>query len=177
MRDVIFPVADETVCENLVKKHSAGGTDHDRQVHTMVRASYASHYRRMLPKLPDALEFRSNNATHRPLLEVIEAIKRGRESAGQYYPLADIAVAGVIRPKWRRVVIEEAPDGGQRVNRINDEICVLQSLRDRLRCKEIWVVGAARFRNPDQDIFPAIFWSAGRPATTGSACRWKPTPA
>jgi TnpA family transposase len=58
----------------------------------------------------------------------------------------------VIRPKWRGIVIEQAPDGGQRVNRINYEICVLQSLRDRLRCKEIWVVGADRFRNPDQDL-------------------------
>ena len=158
VRDVIFPVADETVCKNLMKEQHAGGIDRNRQVHTIIRASYASHYRRMLPKLLDALEFRSNNVTHRPLLEAIDAIKCGRKGAGQYYALSDIAVDGVIRPKWRGVVIEEAPDGGQRVNQINYEICVLQSLRDRLRCKEIWVVGADRFRNPDQDLpsdFPA----------------------
>jgi hypothetical protein len=29
---------------------------------------------------------------------------------------------------------------------------VLQVLRDRLRCKEIWVVGANRYRNPDDDL-------------------------
>jgi len=28
-----------------------------------------------------------------------------------------------------------------RVNRVNYEICVLTALRERLRCKEIWVVG------------------------------------
>jgi hypothetical protein len=44
----------------------------------------------------------------------------------------------------------------QRINRINYEICVLQSLRERLRCKEIWVAGADRFRNPDEDL-PADF--------------------
>lgn len=152
VRDVIFPVADEAVCQNLVKERDAGGLDRNRQVHTIIRASYASHYRRMLPKLLDALEFRSNNAVHRPLLEAIDAIQRERESVGQYHALADIAVEGVIRPKWRGIVIEDGPDGGQRVNRINYEICVLQSLRDRLRCKEIWVVGADRFRNPDQDL-------------------------
>jgi hypothetical protein len=30
--------------------------------------------------------------------------------------------------------------------------CVLQALRDRLRCKEIWVQGADRWRNPDDDL-------------------------
>ena len=41
-------------------------------------------------------------------------------------------------------------------HRINYEICVLQTLRERLRCKEIWVAGADRFRNPDEDL-PADF--------------------
>jgi TnpA family transposase len=36
------------------------------------------------------------------------------------------------------------------------EIAVFQALRDRLRCKEIWVVGADRWRNPDEDL-PADF--------------------
>jgi len=32
------------------------------------------------------------------------------------------------------------------------EICVLQTLQRRLRCKEIWVEGADRYRNPDNDL-------------------------
>jgi TnpA family transposase len=52
-------------------------------------------------------------------------------------------------------VLEDTSDG-QRINRINYEICVLQTLRERLRCKEIWVAGANRFRNPDEDL-PADF--------------------
>jgi TnpA family transposase len=39
---------------------------------------------------------------------------------------------------------------------------VLQTLRERLRCKEVWVAGANRFRNPDEDL-PADF--AARRAT------------
>jgi hypothetical protein len=33
---------------------------------------------------------------------------------------------------------------------------LLQALRVQLRCKEIWVVGANRYRNPDEDL-PADF--------------------
>src|SRR5918997_261397 len=32
------------------------------------------------------------------------------------------------------------------------EVATLQALRDALRCKEIWVVGADRWRDPDQDL-------------------------
>lgn len=53
-------------------------------------------------------------------------------------------------PKWRDLILEKDPAGGVRVNRANYEVCVLTALR--VRCKEIWVVGADRFRNPDDDL-------------------------
>jgi hypothetical protein len=151
VREVIFPVAGAQIFEALVKEHRACGPQ-NRRVQAAIRASYGSYYRRMLPKLLAALEFRSNNATHRPLLDAIEAIRRTQGDARQYFSISEIAVDGVIRPKWRDIVIEDAPGGGKRVNRINYEICVLQTLRDRLRCKEIWVTGADRFGNPDDDL-------------------------
>ena len=45
---------------------------------------------------------------------------------------------------------------GSTSNRINYEICVLLTLRERLRCKEVREVGVGRFRNPDSDL-PADF--------------------
>jgi TnpA family transposase len=36
------------------------------------------------------------------------------------------------------------------------EVCTFQALRDQLRCKELWVVGADRWRNPAEDL-PADF--------------------
>lgn len=156
VREVIFPVAGEATFEKLVKEAAAGGGQRHARIHTVVRASYGSYYRRMLPKLLAALEFRSNNTVHRPLLDAIDVIRAAVDDGRQYYDLEDIAVDGVIRPKWRDIVIEMAPDGSQRVNRINYEICVLQSLREKLRCKEVWVIGADRWRNPDDDL-PADF--------------------
>ena len=57
-----------------------------------------------------------------------------------------------MRDLWREVVLETDSQGHARVNRISYELCVLHMLRERLRCKEIWVVGADRYRNPDEDV-------------------------
>src|SRR5262249_35517290 len=50
------------------------------------------------------------------------------------------------------LVVEADGKGGTRVNRMNYEISALHALREALRCKAIWVVGAQRFRNPDEDL-------------------------
>jgi hypothetical protein len=42
--------------------------------------------------------------------------------------------------------------GEDRINRINYEISTLQVICDKLRCKEIWVPGSERYRNPDEDL-------------------------
>jgi len=43
-------------------------------------------------------------------------------------------------------------DGQERINRVNYEISLLQALREQLRSKEIWVVGAKRYCNPEEDL-------------------------
>lgn len=35
---------------------------------------------------------------------------------------------------------------------MNYEICVLHALKDKLKCREIWVAGANRYRNPDEHL-------------------------
>src|SRR3546814_4389005 len=66
----------------------------------------------------------------------------------RFVPLQDVPIEEVIPARWRSSVIDD--DG--RVNRISYELCVLTQLRDRIRSKEIWVVGADRYRNPDDDL-------------------------
>ena len=53
---------------------------------------------------------------------------------------------------WRELILMPDKQGHLRVDRLKYELCVLQVLRERLRCKEIWVVGANRYRNPDEDL-------------------------
>ena len=50
MREVIFPVVGEHTFEALVREARALGTPQSRRVHTAVRASYGSYYRRMMPQ-------------------------------------------------------------------------------------------------------------------------------
>ena len=63
-----------------------------------------------------------------------------------------IPIDGVVPSKWRDLVLEEDAAGRAKINRINYEICVLQSLRECLRVKEIWVEGADCYRNSDEDV-------------------------
>lgn len=152
VRDVIFPVVNEQTIEQLVAEFRSSGPNYVKKIHTKIRTSYAQHYRRMLPRILEGLEFRSNNAAWRSILDAIDVIKVRQDQPGRYFAAGDVPIDGVVRKKWHDIVIEEAPDGTQRINRINYEICVLQALREKLRCKEVWVVGAKRFCNPDDDL-------------------------
>ena len=152
VRDVIFPVASEDTIVQLVKEFRSSGPAYAKKIYTKIRSSYAQHYRRMLPRILEVLDFRSNNAAWRPILGAIDVIKAHQDERTLYFSVDEVPVDGVVRNKWREIVVEKAPDGTERINRINYEICVLQALREKLRCKEIWVVGADRFRNPDQDV-------------------------
>lgn len=152
VKEVVYPVAGEDTLKSLLKEYKSSGPAYQQQVHKILRSSYSNHYRRMLPKILEALTFCSSNTQHRPVLDALDWLKHNQASNQRYIKLDDtIPVDGVIQPKWRDIVIEEN-QGEKRINRINYEICVLQALRKRLRCKEIWVVDADRYRNPDDDL-------------------------
>src|SRR5260370_42680986 len=53
---------------------------------------------------------------------------------------------------WYELVREKDKQGEWQINRIHDELCVLEAVRDKLRCRELWVVGADKYRNPDDDL-------------------------
>ena len=153
VKEVLYPVVGLETLQDLVKEFKVSGPAYQQVVHTVIRASYSNHYRRLLPPLLDALEFRSNNTLHRPVMEALQLLKAYRDSRQQYFATEDpVPIEGVIKSKWRDLVVAKDKDGKERVNRINYEIGVLQALRDRLRSKEIWVVGANRYRNPDEDL-------------------------
>ena len=157
VRDVVFPVVGEQTLRDLVKEWKATGPTYRITLRTVIRNSYQGHYRRIVPTLLAALVFRSNNDRHRPVMDALALVKRFADTKVHTFP-ADIEVPldGVVRGLWREAVMETDAAGRDRVNRVTYEIAVLEALRERLRCKEIWVVGANRYRNPDDDL-PADF--------------------
>jgi hypothetical protein len=72
VREVVFPVAPQPVLRELMAEFRASGPTYQRTVKATLRASYTNHYRVGLIKLLDVLEFRSNNTTHRPVLDALE---------------------------------------------------------------------------------------------------------
>jgi hypothetical protein len=54
----------------------------------------------------------------------------------------------VVPKAW----LDGVTDGDGRVERIPYELCVLIALRDALRRREVYVQGAGRWKNPDEDL-------------------------
>ncbi len=157
VRAVVFPVVDEQTLRDLVAEGEATGPMYRHHLQAVIRGSYRSHYRRMLPVVLGALTFRSNNQEHRPVLDALALVHRHLDSKLHCYPLEDtVPLDGVVPIAWRDAVIERDASGRTRINRITYEICALRALREQLRCKETWVEGADRYRNPDEDL-PADF--------------------
>lgn len=118
------------------------------------RASYTNHYRRGLIKLLDVLEFRSSNHAHRPVIEALALVARYANAGNTtYYPLGEtVPVHKAMGGAWAEVVHRTDKRGRRRVVRMVYEVVAFQALRDQLKCKEICVVGADKWRNPDEDL-------------------------
>ena len=157
VRDVIYPAVGEPTLRDLAREAKATGPTYRTTLRATIRGSYSGHYRRAVLDLLAALDFRSNNEAHRPVIRALDLVRRYADAKVRAYPAGeDVPLDGVVRPLWRDAVVDRDPQGRLRVNRITYEICALEALRDQLRCKEVWVAGADRYRNPDEDL-PADF--------------------
>ncbi|MGX1818017.1 DUF4158 domain-containing protein [Streptomyces albidoflavus] len=157
VRRVIFPVVGgEKTLKALAAEAAANEARYKARVRTVLRSSYSAHWRRMLSPLLRALELKCNNTAYRPVMDAIDLLGRYLEQPlkeGAFFdPAETVPLDGVVPEQWRAAVVD---DKG-RVERIPYELCVLVALRDAVRRREIWVVGANRWRNPEDDL-PADF--------------------
>ena len=91
VRDVIFPAVGEQTLHDLVAEGEATGPS----------------YRRMLPLVPDALSFRSNNQARRPVLDALAVIARHAARRMRCYPAAEwVPLVGVVPVAWRDIVLD-----------------------------------------------------------------------
>lgn len=156
IRDVLFPLIGEERLHQLVEEAKRTG-NYYQSVQTRISGSYTYHYRQVLPDLLDVLQFRSNNEQYQPLIDALSVIIAYLDESDPYYPTdEEIPLDGVIQKQWQSWIYQQDKNGRQRIRRARYELCVLQTLREKLRCKEIWVTTADRFRNPDEDV-PADF--------------------
>lgn len=161
VKDVVYPAAgEEKTLLDLLHEFNAKGPTYRQAKQRIFKASYTNHYRTGPIELLQALEFKSTNTAHKPVLEALALIKRYKAATTnrtQYYARGEtIPVDGVIHKDLQELLYRTGKNGQQRILRSVYECGVFQTLRDKLRCKEIWVVGADKWRNPDEDL-PADF--------------------
>ncbi|WSY64894.1 Tn3 family transposase [Nocardia sp. NBC_00881] len=151
VRKALFPVGGEKTLRDLVKEAKANQQVFQARVRTVLRSSYSNHYRRMLPPLLAALDFRCNNTAYRPVMQALELLQRYAKVDGKvrFYAETDtVPLDNVVHKAWREAVVDERG----RVERIPYELCVLVALRDALRRRESYVDGGQRWRNPEDDL-------------------------
>jgi hypothetical protein len=136
-----------------VHEYKTKGLVYRRTVQTTLKASYTNHYRRGLIQLLEVLEFRSNNTTHRPVLDALDLVPRHADARLTDSPRGKhVRTHQGLKGDWEALVYRDDERGRRRVVRSVYEVCTFQALRERLRRKEIWVEGADQWRNPDQDL-------------------------
>jgi len=85
-------------------------------------------------------------------MQALEVMKAHLERKGTTYPKGvQVLLTGIIPADWMPHVMERAGET-TKVIRTAYEICALKALREKLRCREIWVAGSRRYRNPEEDL-------------------------
>jgi TnpA family transposase len=158
VRNALYPVVGPSTLAELVREGRASESALRARTRVRLRASYSSYYRRVIPELLQALEFRSSNTRHAPVIDALALMRRytRRPNVRYYSGEETVPLDGIVPADWRPAVVEDRGAGTTRVERIPYELCVLAALREAIRRREVWVVGAVRWRNPDIDL-PADF--------------------
>lgn len=148
VREVLFQEIGEGVFQRLVEESRQGETSYEVVRSEVIRKKYRHSYRRMMKPVLDVLKFRSNNSAYDPLLKGLELVHRYLDTKHTEYPEGEDLPEEILTGHWKELVLGEGP----RANKHYFELCVLSKLERALKCKEVWVEGAYRFRNPDKDL-------------------------
>ena len=97
-----------------MREAKATGPTYRTTLRATIRNSYSGHYRRVVLDLLAALDFRSNNEAHRPVIQALDLVRRYAGTRLHAYPAdEDVPIEGVVRPLWRDAVVEKDPRGGR----------------------------------------------------------------
>ncbi|CAI7974471.1 hypothetical protein FRAHR75_1390012 [Frankia sp. Hr75.2] len=158
VEDVIYPAVPggHGTLVSLLQEYKTKGSTYRQHKQRVFKASYTSHYRTGLIQILEALEFGSTNTVHAPMMAALALIKRYKAEESnrvKCYALGEhVPVEGIVPAELVDLLYRADSRKRQRILRSVYECGVFQALREKLRCKEIWVLGADRWRNPDDDL-------------------------
>lgn len=149
VEDVVFNIIGKTEALSIV---NAKTLLQPKSVSTFahMHKRWKTTYRRLLKTLLETVTFHSNNPQCYPLLEALDWISLNFHTRKIIAGRDDIPIEGVIPKSMMPSVVGK----GGVVDKYSYELCVVTSLRDRLRSRAIWVSGSQTYRNPDEDTPP-----------------------
>ena len=154
VKAVVYPIANESTLEQLVERLGSSKGTFREQLQTKMRSSYLRHYRQMLSRLLNVIDFQMQAEHLKPLLKALELLKTHADSPPRepFPDTAEVPIEGVVPSEWQSKVQQENADGDTVLDRAVYELCVLRTLREKIRCKEVWIPDAKRYQNPQKDI-------------------------
>ena len=99
VRKVVYPAVGGGTLRALVAEAKADQKAYRARVRTVLTSSYSSYYRRMLPKLLAAIEFKCNNTAYRPVMDALDLLARYAEvpnKVKQYDAAGKVPIKGVV---------------------------------------------------------------------------------
>jgi TnpA family transposase len=152
IKNKIYPEISQETLDALVKELQSKGRWYQTKVQNKIKSLYSHGTRVLLLKLIDVFDFRSHNNDGNHLLEALKFIKCNSDVDSKYYPdITKGPVDQVLSSQWKDAIIEQSPDGNK-VNRFNYEIAILEELYNKLDCKLIWIKESYRYRDPEEDV-------------------------
>ncbi len=117
VRVALFPVVGPATLADLIREGRANESAVRARTRAWLRASYSSYYRRVIPDLLAALEFRSSNTVHAPVIDALALVARyAHRPQVHYYPAHEtVPVEGIVPVHWRAAVVEQRDDATVRV--------------------------------------------------------------
>ncbi|MGW5683011.1 Tn3 family transposase, partial [Nonomuraea sp. NPDC003754] len=105
VRQVVFPAVPggEATLQALVAEAKADAKAYKARVRTVLTSSYTSYYRRMLPKLLAAIEFKCNNTAYRPVMDALDLLQRYADipnTTRHYDASENVPIQGVVPDGW-----------------------------------------------------------------------------
>ncbi len=151
--DVVLPKVNLDTLNKLREEFLSDDEDDYHSIKAKnLKSRYIRHYRQMMKPILGILEFKSNNSSWNDILEAIKLIHRYIDTGHKYYPEDEDIPFDLISDKWKGLTLEKTKDDIIRVRKHYFELCVLEKFSKLLKCKEIYVYGSLKYRNPVDDL-------------------------
>jgi len=102
-----------------------------------MRGPYSKHYRRMVPVILKHLAFCSNNEVHQPIIQALDLLRKYIDvplTQPHFASIENVPLDEIVPASWRKAVVTQDKTGKtEQVSRLNYELCVLHTLREKVR--------------------------------------------